>query len=341
MTGTATTGAPATGGPARTPAPARSWRPRHPEFLAILPATAVLFLISPLLAPGSTSQAAVLGMLPFAAVLAIAAVGQTLVIQQGGLDLSVPGMISLSAVTVSKMAAGDDDRLLLAVGVVALLAVAAGLVNGLAVTRLGITPLVATLGTNALLLGCLLFYTRGSTTATVPPALDRLARGDVLGVPSTVVVALVLVVAVSLVLGRTVVGRRFLAVGAAPRASHVVGLPVARYQVGTYVAASLCYAGAGVLLAGFLGIPSLSVGDTYLLSTIAAVVLGGTALTGGRGSVVATAVAAVFLTQLQQVVLGTGAPASWQLIIQGCIIAAGMGLRNVPWRRLRLPRASP
>ena len=94
------------------------------------------------------------------------------------------------------------------------------------------------------------------------------------------------------------------------------------------------YALAGVLLAGYLGIPSLLVGNSYLLPTIAAVVLGGTSLFGGAGSVAASAVGALFLIQLQQLTLGMGAPAAVQDIIEAAIIAVGMGLRLVPWRRL-------
>jgi ribose transport system permease protein len=90
-----------------------------------------------------------------------------------------------------------------------------------------------------------------------------------------------------------------------------------------------------VLVAGYLGTPGIGAGDNYLLPTIAAVVLGGTSLAGGSGSVAAAAVGAVFLTQLEQVVLGMGAPASLQLVIQGSIIAVGMALRHVPVARIR------
>jgi ribose transport system permease protein len=89
-----------------------------------------------------------------------------------------------------------------------------------------------------------------------------------------------------------------------------------------------------VLLAGYLGIPSLLIGNTYLLPTIAVVVLGGTSLLGGAGSVAATAVGAVFLSQLQQVTIGMGASTSVQFIIQAVIIALGMALRLIPWKRI-------
>ncbi len=92
------------------------------------------------------------------------------------------------------------------------------------------------------------------------------------------------------------------------------------------------YALAGVLLAGYLGVPSLLVGQSYLLPSITVVVLGGTSLAGGAGSVAATAVGAIFLVQLQQVIIGMGAPTFAQFIIQAVIILLGMALRAVPWR---------
>src|SRR5215218_1494 len=126
-----------------------SRRLRNPSrFSAIWIATALLFALSPLLAAGSVSETALLSMLPFAAILAIAAVGQTLVVQQGGLDLSVPGTISLAAALMVQIPDGDGGRLLPALLAIAAVAVATGLLIGVAVTWLGITPLVATLGVN-------------------------------------------------------------------------------------------------------------------------------------------------------------------------------------------------
>jgi ribose transport system permease protein len=309
---------------------------RHP-FFPIWPATALLFAVSPLLASGSVDQSALLGMLPFAAILAIAAAGQTIVVQQGGLDLSVPGVISLSAVTVARYSHGHDGQLLAALAIVAAACVASGLISGLAITRLGITPLVATLGVNALLAGALFQYTGGSVSDSAPGRLVSIASGKVLGVPNTVVIAAVMIAIATFLIRRTVVGRRFVATGTSPRAAYAAGIRVSSQRVSTYVAAALAYGVAGVLLAGFLKTPNLQPGDSYLLPSIAAVVLGGTSLSGGNGSVVATAIGALFLTQLNQVVLGMGAAPSVQLLIEGAIIAVGMGLRNVPWGRLTKP----
>jgi ribose transport system permease protein len=110
---------------------------------------------------------------------------------------------------------------------------------------------------------------------------------------------------------------------------------VRRYQLSSYVLAGACYAIAGALLAGFLGRPQLNAGNDYLLTTIAAVVLGGTALGGGRGSVIATLGGVLFLSQLDQLLQVLGVSQAYQYVIQGAIIALSMGLRTVPWGALR------
>ena len=271
-------------------------------------------------------------MLPFAAILAVAGIGQTLVVQQRGLDLSVPGIISLTTLIVTRVPGGDDGRLPGALVLALVACLLAGLISGIAVTRFGITPLVATLGVNALAIGAILQVTNGTSTAVAPHGLDQFALGKTVGIPNTVIVAIVVLLAVTVVIRYTAPGRRFVAVGSSPRAAYVAGLRVNRYVIATYAFAALAYGLAGVLLAGFLQTPGLLPGDNYLLPSIAAVVLGGTSLAGGTGSVLATAGGALFLTQLEQVVLGMGASPAAQLVIQGLIIALGMALRTVRWR---------
>ena len=115
-------------------------RIRRDPFLPIWPATALLFLVSPLLAPGSVSESALLGMLPFAAILAIASIGQTLVVQQRGLDLSVAGTISVTTILITRIPKGDDAQLPIAILAVVATCLVAGGISGIAVTRFGITP---------------------------------------------------------------------------------------------------------------------------------------------------------------------------------------------------------
>lgn len=300
-------------------------------FFPIWPATVLLFAVSPLIAPGSLRASALTSILPFAAMLAIAGIGQTLVIQQRGLDLSLPGMISLATIIITKYPNGENSKLLPAIGLVALACVLSGLVSGFAVTRLRITPLVATLGVNALLLGTILQITNGSSTANPAPALASLAFGKTGGIPNTVLIGAGVVAVVALLVRTTTAGRRFIAVGTSVPAAFVAGIRVQAYVWGTYLAASLFYGLAAILVAGYVGTPGLSAGNDYLLPSITAVVLGGASLAGGSGSVIGTAVGAVFLTQLQQDVFGAGAPTSVQYLIQAGVIAIAMAMRNLHW----------
>jgi ribose transport system permease protein len=149
-----------------------------------------------------------------------------------------------------------------------------------------------------------------------------------------VIVAVVLTAIVGFVIKKTVFGRRFEAVGAGLFTARAAGLVARRYQFAAYVAAAALYCTAGVLLAGVVSTPSVFQGDSYLLPSVAAVVLGGTSLLGGKGSVVASAVAALFISQLDQFVLVTGAKQGVQNLVDAAALAAGLAIYSVPWRRL-------
>src|SRR5207302_4650728 len=153
--------------------------------VTVVAATGLLFLLSELVASSSVTRGTLLTMLPLAAALAIAGLGQTLVVMQGGIDLSVAGGLSLYVVTVTKYPAGVNSRLLVAIGIAVLAAVGAGLLNGLLIGRMRLNPIVATLGTNALLFGAVLWYTAGIPTTTTA-RLARVGGGLWLGIPAPV-----------------------------------------------------------------------------------------------------------------------------------------------------------
>ncbi|TAJ48129.1 MAG: ABC transporter permease [Herbiconiux sp.] len=295
-----------------------SW-PAARALLAVL----VLFAISPLIAPGSVSATAMSSMLPFAALTAVVAVGQTLVIQQGGLDLSVPGAITLGALIVAKF--GGPDQLGLGLAIVLALVVPAlfGLVSGLVIAFFGLPPLVVTIASNALMVGTVQAVS-GGYGAQVVDSLSGFSISRWLGIPVLVIIATIVVVVVHVVLKALRTGRRFELVGANPRAARIIGLTTNGYVVAAYTLSALLAAGCGVLLAGLLRSPTLTAGDAYLLPSIAAVVLGGTALTGGKGSVIGTALGALFLGQLGQLVQTFTQTTAAQNIIQAVIIAVGI-----------------
>lgn len=298
-------------------------------------ATLFLLVIGGFLAPQSLSIPALSTMLPFMAILGVAAIGQHLVIQQRGFDISVAGTISLSAVIVTNFTergAGATDivlAVLLALGA----GTAVGTINGLIVTLLRVPPLVTTIGVNALAIGATV-HISGGVPSAVPDALGALALGRSFGVPNTFLVMLAIAAIVVFFERRTVIGRQFIAIGTSPSAARALGIRVTSYGWLTYAFAGLFFALAGVLLAGFVSVPTIMCGNEYMLSTVAAVVVGGNSLSGGRASIPATIIGAFFLTYLGQLVLSVGFERSTQDVVKATIIIIGVALPEIV-RRMR------
>ena len=312
----------------------RTRRPVSRGLVTVLVALVLLFVAGAVVGPSSVSSGALQAMLPFAAVLAIVALGQTLVVMQGGIDLSVAGSVSLVVVIITHEAYGDNAKVLPAAIAALAAALVAGLVNGFLIGRLGLNAIVATLGTNALLYAVNLRISGGTPRQTTD-LLANVAGGTTLGVPNAVFFAVVATVVTTLVVKRTVAGRRFEAVGANGRAAWATGLRVSRHRGGAYVGAQVLYWLGGLLLAGILNKPTAYQGDAYLLASVAAVVLGGTSLLGGRGNLVATALAALFLTQLDQFVLALGVNFAVKTLVQAAAFAIGVALYTIDWGSVR------
>jgi ribose transport system permease protein len=311
----------------------RAWSASR-GLITVVAALVLLVAAGFVFAPSSVSPGAIQSALPFAAVLAIVALGQTLVVMQGGIDLSVAGSVSLVIVIITHEAYGDNSKVLPAALGALVVALAAGAINGFLIGRLGLNAIVATLGMNALLYAIVLTISGGTPRQTTD-LLAAIAGGSTLGVPNAVFFAIVATLVVTVVVKRTVVGRRFEAVGANGRAAWATGLNVQRHQGGGYVGAQVFYWLGGLLLAGILNKPTAYQGDPYLLTSVAAVVLGGTSLRGGRGNLVATAIAALFLTQLDQFVLALGVNFAVKTLVQAVAFAIGVALYTIDWTALR------
>jgi ribose transport system permease protein len=296
-------------------------------------ALVLLWVLGAVFAPSSISRGAIVGMLPFASVLAVAGLGQTLVIQQGGIDLSVPGAISLTVVVSTHQADGDDSKLLGAVAMALGFVLVAGLINGYLIARRGLNPIIATLGTNALLYAVVLGLSQGiprGTTALLASIMSDLT----FGIPNSLFFAVAAVAVVTIAVKKSAPGRRFEAVGANTIAAWAAGLRARRHGMSAYIWAMVLYWLAGVMLAGIVAQPTAFQGDAYLLSSVAAVVLGGTSLLGGRGFPVATAASALFLTQLDQFVLALGVSTAIRTLVEAAALAVGIALHTVDWRGL-------
>jgi ribose/xylose/arabinose/galactoside ABC-type transport system permease subunit len=307
-----------------------------PQWSKALIATALLSIFGGIFAPSTVSGGAIESMLPFVAILAVASTGQHIVIRQRGLDLSVAGIISFAGVMVTAYPHQDAGpwETLLYIGLTLLMGGAVGLINGLVVSLLRVPALVTTIGVNSLMLGLTQYVSTGFAQQA-PLPLNKFGVGHFLGVPSTIYVMIVFAAVTAFLIARTAIGRRFVAISVNPQAAMVLGVRLDAYRVGTYVLAGICYAAAGVMLAGYLLSPTVFCGLPYMLATIAAVVVGGNSLGGGRGSVVATVIGAYFLTYLGQLVLSVGFGTSAQDVVQAVIVVSSAMLPELA-RRGRL-----
>jgi len=302
--------------------------------ITVVVAVVALFIVSAIFAPSSVTKGPILSMLPFAAVLAIVALGQTLVVQQGGIDISIMGAVSLTVIIATHGPSGDDSKVLPSLLVALVVLIIAGFINGILVGRVGLNPIIATLGMNAILYAVVIAYSAGIPTMNAG-LLESLAAGLTFGIPNAVYWAVLATVIVTVAVKRTTAGRRFEAVGANPTAAWAAGLRVKNQQMSAYVWAMVLYWLGGALLAGILKQPTAYQGDGYLLPSVAAVVLGGTSLLGGRGFPVATALGALFLSQLSNFALGLGVSFAFRTMVEAVALIVGVGLYTVDWKSIR------
>lgn len=281
----------------------------------------LLFVLGSLLIPGYASAFSIRAMLVLACLLAVACVGQTLTIIIGGIDLSIPFVIGFANVVAAQLY-GDGMNFVLVCLIVGVLALGIGALNGATSAGLGIHPLIVTLGIGTIVQGAVLVWTRGFPSGSAPEAVTKFVSiGGSVGpipVPWLIPAFIVLTAAIVLVLNRTPYGRRLFALGSNPRAAALALIDPLRMWIATYALSALFAAVAGVLLLGFTGSAYGDVGQPYLFQTIAAVVIGGTALVGGRGSFLGTVAGAVVLTQINTILIGLG--------LQPSLVQAALGL---------------
>ncbi|MER8507957.1 ABC transporter permease [Mesorhizobium sp. M0894] len=270
---------------------------------------AALHLIGTLLIPGYSQPFAIRALLVIASLLAVASIGQTLVVILGGIDLSIPFIIGFANVVAAQLYGGGWNFALVC-AVVGALAILIGALNGLISRGLDIHPLIVTLGTGMIVQGAVLLWTGGFPSGSAPQAVSAFVSigGSVgpLPVPGLVPCVAVLTLLVALVLARTPYGRRLYALGSNPGAAPLALIDPVRMWTATYAASAFFAAAAGVLLLGFTGSAYGDVGQPYLFQTIAAVVVGGAALVGGRGSYFGTIAGVLVLTEINTLLIGLG-----------------------------------
>lgn len=303
------------------------------RYLGIWMALALLIVLCLLTKPEALNAISRKAILPLASFVTIVSMGQALVIRMRGIDLSVPGVMAVSSLMVRSVGGGREgsgSQLLWAIVVALLLGALIGFASGVLVAVGRLSPLIVTLSMGAISYGFAVWYESGHDLKTsVPQSLADFGTWSTMGLNSSVFVTIVLVTLCAVLLKWTSPGRRYTAIGTNPTAARIAGTPVLRHQIVGYTAAALLYAVAGVLLAGFLGTPTLGLGDSYLLTPIVAVVLAGGALSGGSGSMVSIAGAALFLSLLRHYLDSLGLPTSASTVLGGVFVIVGMGFANV------------
>lgn len=295
------------------------------RYLPVYVAVALLVLVAAIWAPATLSGPGLSSIAPFGTFLAITALGQMLVIMTGGIDLSVPGTLTLAAVITVGVGQGSDERIWAAIGVALVLAAVVGLLNGILIGGLGLNALIVTLAVGQIVSGIAFrYYTSVAIQTPVPEGLSSWTSTRFLGIARTFWVGVAITIALIVLFRFTTSGRRFQVVGANPTAARISGLRVNQNQMSAYVVAAVLYALAGILLASFLGTVSITIGAPYLLGPIAAVVIGGASLTGGLASPLSTWVAAFFLAGLNQMMRVMGLPTALQFVVFGLVIIGGM-----------------
>jgi ribose transport system permease protein len=298
-------------------------RDRRRTLYALI-AAILLFVVGEFVHPGFAGLDSVEAILTIASFVGLVAAGQTFVVLIGGIDLSVPWVLNGAAILLVTLSLGEDGRALYALLLTLGMGAGIGLLNGVGVAFLEVPAVVITLAMNGIMEGLTLGLSGGLTCAAcasyAPPVVQRAVHEPIFGVPAELFLWLAVIVIVSFVLGRTRFGRHTYAIGNNARASYLAGVGVRFTTVLLYALSGLFSALAGILLVGFGGQASLGMGTPYLFQSIAAVVIGGVYILGGRGSYLGAAAGAASLTALVSVLLAMNMPDYGRSIIYGVVI---------------------
>jgi ribose transport system permease protein len=298
--------------------------------LAALILAVVLFLLSGLLPNGfgdnlDVARSQALNILRLAVFLGVIAAGQTLVIISGyeGIDLSAGSVVTLTAILTYIFVNGENARVLPALLMVLLVGALVGLINGVGITFLKISPFVMTLGMAGVVSGAIIVVTRGSVTGRVAPIMTRLIARPFspdLQIPNAILIWLLFGILMWLLLERTAFGRNLFAIGVNRVTARLSGVDVTAMNVATYALAGALAGFGGFLLVGNTGVVHLQLGQPFLFPSIAAVAVGGTLLSGGKGSYWGTMAGAIVLTLITSLLTTMQMPESVRRMVLGATL---------------------
>jgi ribose transport system permease protein len=282
-----------------------------------------LFFITTLVIPGYGSMVSIRSLLLLSSLLGIASAGQTLTIIMGGIDLSVPAVIGLACVGFA-VAYGQGVSPWIMGSVVIVVGIVIGAVNGLISRTLRVSSLIVTLATATIIYGAIWAQTKGDNRGSVPDGVTEFV--SVIGstgpipLPGSVILWALLLVVVVILERRSVLGRWIYASGANPGAAELARIPSLLLWTVVFAISGGLSAVAGILLAGFSSAANPQVGDSYLFTTLSAVVIGGTPIIGGRGGYARTVAGCFIITELTMLLIGLGLDEAAQQISLGILI---------------------
>lgn len=332
--------------PAKPPTPA--WVALLFKARALI-ALALVTAFFSVMAPNFLSVASALITAKHIATIAILGIGMTYVILTGGIDLSVgsiaglAGMIGgaliLNGVTAGPLGVVIYPSTLAVIGVVVAIGGLIGLLNGTLITRFGVAPFIATLGVLYVARGAALLCSNGATFPNLTGGAEYgnqgfplLGAGRLFGIPVPVLIMIILAVVAAWVAANTPFGRRVYAVGGSERAAVLSGVRVGRIKTLVYVISGMCAALVGLIVASDLVAAHPASGETFELSAIAAVVLGGASLSGGRGTIGGTIIGACVIGVLGDGMVMIGVSEFWQMVIKGTVIVTAVVLDQLQGR---------
>ena len=286
-------------------------------------------IVNPMFATVPNMRTILIAAAPFALI----ALGQTLVILTGGIDLSVGSVVALSAMTSAVIMVGHPERIWMAAGVGILVGLAAGLVSGAVVSYLNVPPFVATLGMLSIASGLAYAIGNGAPINGLPMQWDKIAKTHVFGLQLPVVIMIAGFLILGVVMARTSWGMRVYAVGGNRTAAEVAGVNVRRILTSVYAISGALAGLSGVILSSRVISAAPYFGKGYELGAIAAVVIGGGSLSGGRGTVWGTLLGLLLIQTLNNGLDILVVPAYWQSVISGLLIVSAVAVDLVATKR--------
>lgn len=306
-------------------------RPRGRGLIGELSSAFVLFALSAALIVGSRAISPAFGtwnqavaIMVLSSIVMVVAFGQQMVILIGGLDLSVASVIGVGGIMLFAWLGMSPLALLWGTPIVLAATALIGAANGIGVAFLRVPPFIMTLAMGIIVYSAQLGITGGSPRGQPAPLLTNLFAARVLGIPPVLYLMAVFAAGATVLQARTAFGRKVYALGTNPAAAFIAGLPVRRITIICYALSGAAAGSAGILMIGFTNGATLVMGDSYLIPSIAAVVVGGTSIIGGRGHYLGAVGGAVLLTTFSTVIDALGIAEAWRIVLYGTVIIVAL-----------------